>query len=124
MTNEVSNTAKVIDIFDKEGDIVTPDIMALSGMEMHAGNFLASFQFRADIRKLIGPSKKYYQKPVPKTLTYTGNKPIHMTDTIEEYFQMIQKGSNKFREIIAHSRNVRINETDKLGLSCAKLSSC
>merc|ERR1711895_226316 len=81
---------------------------------MCAGKFLASLQLHADIRKLIGPSKKYYQKPVPKTLTYTGNKPIHMTDTIEEYFQMIQKGSNKFREIIVQSRNVRINESGRL----------
>ena len=88
--------------------------MALSGLGMRAGNFLASYQFRADIRKVIGPSKKYCQKPVPKTLTYTGNKPIHMTDTIEEYFQMIKKGSNKFREIIAQSRNVRINESGRL----------
>ena len=37
-----------------------------------------------------------------------------MSDTIEEYFQLITKGSNKFREIIALSRNVRINESERL----------
>ena len=75
---------------------------------------MASFQFRLDIRKVIGPGKKYQSKPVPKTIHYDGNKPIHMSDTIEEYFQLISKGSNKFREIIALSRNVRINESERL----------
>ena len=113
-TNSISNTAKVIDIFDTDGNIKTPDIMTLSGLGFGSGNFMASLQFRMDIRKVISPSKKYDQKPIPKTINYTGNKPIFMADTVEEYFDFIQKGSNKFREIIARSRNVRIDETERL----------
>ena len=83
-------------------------------MEIGAGNFLAMYQFRMDIRRVIGPGKKYYQRPVPKTIRYSGNKPIHMSDTVEEYFKMIQKGSNKFREIIALNKFVRINESERM----------
>ena len=113
-TNDVSNTTKVIDIFDTDGNIIDQATMALSGLNIRSGNFMAAYQFRMDIRRVIGPGKKYQLKPVPKTIHYTGNKPIHMSDTIEEYFQLISKGSNKFREIIALSRNVRINESERL----------
>ena len=105
---------KVIDIFDTDGNIIDQATMALSGLNIRSGNFMAAYQFRMDIRRVIGPGKKYQLKPVPKTIHYTGNKPIHMSDTIEEYFQLISKGSNKFREIIALSRNVRINESERL----------
>jgi hypothetical protein len=110
-TNNVSNTAKVVDVFDGDGDIVTPKIMTLSGMKICSGNFLAMYQFRMDLRRVIGPGKKYFQRPVPKKTRYSGKKPIHMSDTVEEYFEKIQKGSNKFREIIGINKYVRLNES-------------
>ena len=113
-TNSVSNTAKVIDVFDNDGDIITPEIMTLSGLGISNRNFMGALQFRMDLRKVIGPGKKYSQKPVPKTIRYTGNKPMFMADTVEEYFNCIKKGSNKFREIIAQNRYIKINDSARL----------
>ena len=113
-TNSVSNTAKVIDVFDNDGDIITPEIMTLSGLGISNKNFLGALQFRMDLRKVIGPGKKYSQKPVPKTIRHSGNKPMFMADTVEEYFNCIKKGSNKFREIIAQNRYIKINDSARL----------
>ena len=106
--------AKVIDVYDNNGDIITPEVMTLSGLGICNGNFMGALQFRMDLRKVIGPSKKYSQKPVPMTIRYTGNKPIFMADTVEEYFNYIQKGSNRFREIIAQNRYIKVNDSARL----------
>ena len=111
----LTDTIKVIDVYDDQGAIKSRDELDLSGLVLSRSNFMADMRFRLDLKHNIGPGKKYQQRPVPKIIKYSGNKPTFMAETIHEYFDGISKGSNKFREIISRDRrNAQINESVRM----------